>query len=195
MWERKREIKATFKWERKCYELDQYSSQLLLHLLFKFMLMWDGNIPLPPLLMLWGVTANPKLYTQLYKVAWRRWRWPWWWWSKVSWPKEDSRTFAGSCKHQAFDPVNAFGPSAFRFWSFHPLGYFDCPAGKKDIIVGEQEGRRREAEAWTTSGGEFWWVGDVFCRRLGSQASQTQASLSAAPIIFCPQLILGLSKC
>jgi hypothetical protein len=92
MWERKREIKATFKWERKCYELDQYSLQPLLHLLFKFMLMWDGNIPLPPLLMPWGVAANPKLYTQLYKVAWRRWRWPWWWWSKVSWPKEDSRT-------------------------------------------------------------------------------------------------------
>jgi hypothetical protein len=47
--ERKKETKVAFDGERKYHELDQYSSHLLLHLLFRFVLTWSGSIPLPPL--------------------------------------------------------------------------------------------------------------------------------------------------
>jgi hypothetical protein len=50
-WEKKRETKAAFEEERKYHGLDQYSSYLLLHLLFRFVLTWRGSVPLPPLLM------------------------------------------------------------------------------------------------------------------------------------------------
>jgi hypothetical protein len=47
----KRETKAAFEGERMYHGLDQYSSHLLLYLLFRFVLTWGGSIPLPPLLM------------------------------------------------------------------------------------------------------------------------------------------------
>jgi hypothetical protein len=50
-WEGKIETKAAFKEERKYHGLDQYSSHLLLHLLFRFVLTWESSIPLPPLLI------------------------------------------------------------------------------------------------------------------------------------------------
>jgi hypothetical protein len=49
--ERKRETIA-FEEERKCYGLDQYYLQQLLHLLFKFVLTWHTTAPL--LMSLYG---------------------------------------------------------------------------------------------------------------------------------------------
>jgi hypothetical protein len=44
-------LDTTFEGERKCHGLDQYSSHLLLHLFFRFVLTWSSSIPLSPLLM------------------------------------------------------------------------------------------------------------------------------------------------